>query len=110
MRRTKADGVDEVIIRIMEIEKQCAADVEKAEAEYLKRVQEHKHILREKRTTERAGIAAAESTRITQAIEKAKRQTEADSAAFRQDSESRFRDPVLNKAIKEDIISILLES
>lgn len=102
--------MDEVITRIMEVEKQCEADVKKAESEYPKKIEKHKHILEEKKSTEQAGIAAAENTRLNQAIDKAKKQIEVDSAAFRQDIESRFRDPALNKAVKENIISILLES
>ncbi len=102
--------MDEVITRIMEVEKQCATDVQKAEADYPKNVEAHKRILEEKKSTERAGIAAAESARLKQAIDKAKKQIEMDSAAFRRDIESRFQDPALNRAVKENIISILLES
>jgi hypothetical protein len=100
--------MDEVITRIIEVEKQCATDVEQTEAEYLKRIEAHKRILEEKKITERAQITAAESTRLKQAVEKAKRQTETDSAVFRRTGESRLQDPVLNEAIKKDIISILL--
>jgi intein-encoded DNA endonuclease-like protein len=102
--------MDEVITGIMEMERQCSTDVEQAEAEYSKKIEEHKHILEEKKTKEHAQIISAESTRLTQAIEKTKREIEAVSAAFRRDSESRLQDPVLNEAIKEDIISILLKS
>ena len=102
--------MDEVITRIMEMERQCSNDVEQAEAEYSKKIEEHKHILEEKKTKEHARIISAESTRLTQAIEKTKREIEAVSTGFRRDSESRLQDPVLNEAIKEDIISILLKS
>ena len=102
--------MDEVINRIMEVEKQCAADVNKAEAGYLKKIETHKRILEEKKTAERAEITAVENARLKQAINQAKKKIEVDSAAFRQESENRFRDPVLNKAVKEDIISILLKS
>jgi hypothetical protein len=102
--------MDEVINRIMEIERQCAADVDQAETEYSKRIEEYKHILEENKNKEHVRILFAESTGLNQALQKAKEQTEAVSAAFREDSENRLQDPVLKEAIKKDIISILLES
>lgn len=102
--------MDEVITRIMEVEKQCEADVKRAEAEYPKKVEKHKHILEEKKAAERAGIVAAENAKINQAIDKAKEQIKVDFAAFKRDIERRFQDTALNKAVKENIIFILLES
>jgi hypothetical protein len=107
---TKAADMDEVITRIMEIERQCSDDVEKAEAEYSKKIELHKQVLEEKKTKEHARIISAESTRLTQAIENTKREIEAASAVFRRDNESRFQDSFLKEAIKEEIISILLKS
>ncbi len=100
--------MDDVITRIVEIERQCSADVEEVQLEYGKSIEAHKRILEEKKTKERAQIISVENTRLTQAVEEAKRQTAAVSADLRRDSESRLQDPVLNEAIKEDIISILL--
>ena len=102
--------MDEVITRIIEIERQCSADVEQAGKECSKRIDSHRNLLQEKKTSQFAQIIAAENTRLLQSIEDAKKQTEAASAAFRRDSESLFQDPALNEAIKEDIISILLAS
>ena len=51
-----------------------------------------------------------ENTRLTQAVEDAKTEIEAASAAVRRDSDRLFEDHVLKGAIKEDIISILLTS
>lgn len=102
--------MDEVITRIMEIERQCSDDVEKAEAEYSKNIELHKQVLEEKKTKEHARITSAQSARLTEAIENTKREIEAASTAFKRDSESRFQDPLLKEAIKEEIISILLKS
>jgi hypothetical protein len=101
--------MDEVITRIVEIEKQCSADVEQAQLEYGKRIEAHKRILEEKKAKDCAQITSAENTRLTQTVEEAKKQIEDASTALRRDSESRLQDPVLNETIKEDIISILLE-
>ena len=102
--------MDEVITRIMEIEKQCASDVEQAEAQYLKKIKEYKNVLEEKKTKELVRITSAQNAILNQAIEKTKKEIEAASAAFKRDSESRFQDPHMKEAIKEEIISILLKS
>lgn len=101
--------MDEVITRIMEVERQCAADIEQAEAQYAKRIEEHKRILEEKKTKEYARITAAENIRLAQAVEREKKQAEDATAVLQRDGENRLQDPVMKEAIKEDIISILLE-
>ncbi|MGV8073542.1 MAG: hypothetical protein AB2L11_03120 [Syntrophobacteraceae bacterium] len=100
--------MDEEIARIVEVERQCSADVEQAELEYRKNLEAHKRLLEEKKTRERTRIVAKEKTRLTQAVEEAKNQTEAASAALRRDIEDLFHNPALNEAIKKEIISILL--
>jgi len=100
--------MDDVITRIVEIERQCSADVEQARLEYGKTIEAHKRVLEEKKAKERARIISIENTRLTQAVEDAKTEIEAASAAIRRESESLLEDQLLKKAIKEDIISILL--
>jgi uncharacterized protein (UPF0276 family) len=107
--RSGVAGMDEVITRIVEIERQCSVDVEQAQLEYAEHIEAHKRILEESKTQEFARITAAENTRLSQAILEAKRKTEAVSAIFRKDTETLFQDQSLNKAIQEGIISILLE-
>jgi len=102
--------MDNLITRIVEIEKQCSAEVAQAEIEYQKTIERHKRFLEEKKNKERAQIISAENTRLTKAVEEAKILTEATSASLRRDCDSLFMDPALNEAIKEDIISILLAS
>jgi hypothetical protein len=102
--------MDDVITRIVEIERQCSADVEQARLEYGKNIEAHQRILEEKKIREHAQIISVESARLTQAVEEAKRQIEAAHDSLRRDSEGLFQDPVLNEAIKEYIISILLMS
>jgi len=102
--------MDDVITRIVEIERQCSADVEQARFEYGKTIESHKRVLEEKKVKERARIISIENTRLTQAVEDAKVQTEAASAAVWRENDRLFEDHVLRGAIKEDIISILLTS
>jgi len=102
--------MDDVITRIVEIERQCSADVEQARFEYGKTIEAHKRVLEEKKVTERARIISIENTRLTQAVEDAKREIEAASDAVRREHDRLFENHVLKGAIQEDIISILLTS
>ena len=102
--------MDEVITRIVEIEQQCSADVEKVQLEYQNRIEAHKKLLEDKKNKERDQILSTENIKLTKAVEEAKRKIKVDSAAFEKDNEVLFQDPVLNERIKEDIISILLAS
>lgn len=102
--------MDDVITRIVEIEQQCSADVEKVQLEYKNRIEAHKQFLKGKKTREHDQIISTENIKLTHAIDEAKIKIKADSAAFEKDNEILFQDPVLNERIKEDIISILLTS
>ena len=101
--------MDNVIARIVDIERQCSADIEEARIASEKKIADHKRLLEEKKDRECAQIISAENTRLTKSVEEAKRQIEDSSAAIRSDRDKLFHDPVLNERIKQDIISILLE-
>lgn len=101
--------MDEVIARIVEIERQCSAQVEQARLEYTENIKNHKRILEEKKNGEFARIISDEKARLTKAVEEAKKQNALDYATLRQDNERVFQDKSLQEAVKEDIMSILLE-
>ncbi len=100
--------MDDVITRIVEIEQQCTAEVEKARLDYKNKIEGHKRFLEEKNIREHAAILSAENVKLIQSVEEAKRKIEAEAADFRRNSENLFQDESLNRKIKEDIISILL--
>ena len=101
--------MDEVITRILEIERQCTSDIEQTRLECEKNIEDRKRTLEEKISLERNQISVTENSRLTRAVEEAKKLTEDASAAFQRDCERPFDDPVLTETIKEDILSILLE-
>ena len=101
--------MDAVVTRIIEIERQCAAAVLQAEQASARRIEEHKRALEEKKALQREQILSTENSRRIQTIAEAKRKSEAASAASMHDRESLFQDSSLNKVIREDILSILLE-
>ena len=100
--------MENVITRIVEIEKQCAGEVEKAEREYREKIEVHKSVIEGKKAKEFALIITAGNERLSQALEEAKRQTEAASLAASTVHEGLYRDSALNEAIKEKVVSILL--
>jgi hypothetical protein len=102
--------MDNVITRIVDVEKQCRAEVEAAHLEYGKKIEAHKRFLGEKMTGERAEISDGNNITLSKAVEEAEKQSEAALAAFVGDMESLFRNQAMNEEIKEDIVSILLES
>jgi Zn-dependent M32 family carboxypeptidase len=102
--------MENVITRIVEIEKQCAQDIANAEQEYKKRIEDHKRTLEEKKAQAFNDTVAEGNTRLARLIEEAKRKTQADSLAARSSFDRLYKDSLLHEAIKEKIVSILLKT
>ncbi|MDO9530267.1 MAG: hypothetical protein Q7J27_14075 [Syntrophales bacterium] len=100
--------MENVITQIVEVEKQCAEKVEKAEREYSKKIEVYKNTIEEKKSREFALIITEGDKRLAQVLEQAKKQTEAQLLASTGDNEKLYQDQVLNEEIKEKIVSILL--
>jgi hypothetical protein len=100
--------MDAVITRIIEIEKKSAMDIDRAEDTYRKNVEAHRLTLEKNKETTHTQIISKENTRLTQALEALKKQTEEAALASGRDYESRFNNPALVEKIKEQIIAILL--
>jgi Zn-dependent M32 family carboxypeptidase len=100
--------MDNVITQIVEIEKQCAEEVEKAEREYEKKIETYKNTIEEKKAREFALIISEGNERLAHALEEAERQTEAAFSASTRNNEKLYQDPALNEEIKGNIVSILL--
>jgi len=100
--------MDDMITRIVEIEKQCADEVEKAKQAYRKRIEEYKETVQEKKTRECTRIVSKSDTRLARAIEEAENKTKAEFRAAEGDIERLYQDPLLNREIQEKVVSILL--
>lgn len=100
--------MDEVITRIVSIERQCSARVEQARQDYSKNIESRRRSLEEQKTRAFAQITVSENLRLTGAMEEAGKQTGDASLAFQRDCEVPFQNPALAEAVREDIISILL--
>ena len=100
--------MDAVITRIIEIEKQSAKDIERAEDAYRKNIEAHRRTLEEKKERVHAQNISTENARLTQTLRELNKQTEEGSLASARDYEFRFHDHALVEAVKENIVVILL--
>lgn len=98
----------DVITRIVEIEKQCTEEIERAQRESKTAIDEHRLGLDERKEKEFAAIISAGNERLAQAIKEAEEQTREEFLAVDRENERLVGDPDLKKEIKEKIISILL--
>lgn len=101
--------MDGVITSVLEIERQSAREIERAEETYRKNIEGHRRTLEEKKEKEHAQIISAENSRLTQNLQELNKQTEEAFLAAARDFENRFNDPALVEAIKEKIVAILLK-
>jgi len=98
----------DMITRIVEIEKQCADEIEKAERACRQKIESHRGAVQERKARECARIVSEGDDRLAQAIEEAKKTAEAEFQAAQGDIERLYQDPSLDREIQEKIVSILL--
>jgi len=97
-----------VITRIVEIEKQCAEEIDKAQRESTNKIDAHRLALEEKKENEFAAIIFAGNERLAQALEEAKEETRIESITADREIERLVQNQELKETIKEKIVSILL--
>lgn len=100
--------MEDMITRIVEIEKQCADEIEKAEQACRQKIEAHKGAAQKKKTGEYARIVGEGNDRLAQAIEEAEKKTEAEFRAAQSDVERLYQDTLMDREIQEKIVSILL--
>jgi len=71
--------MDDMITRIVEIEKQCADEIEKAEQACREKIETHRRAAQERKAGECARIVSEDEAQLAQAIEAAKKKTEEES-------------------------------
>ena len=97
-----------VITRIMDIEKQSARDIERAEEISQKNIEVHRRALEEEKNRAHDLIITKEQARLTQTLQALNKQIEEASKAAGKGYETLFQDPATVNAIKERIAAILL--
>ncbi len=100
--------METIITRIVEIEKQCTAEVEQAERESKERVEAHRQALEERKKKEFAAIEAANKESLARALEEAGAEAARESEAVRRDHERLEQDAGLKEEVRGKILSMLL--
>jgi hypothetical protein len=100
--------METVMTRIMEIEKQSALDIERAEDACRKHIEVHRRALEEEKERAQNLIITKENTRLAEALRSLNERTEKASLAEGKNYENLFQDPATITAIKEKIVDILL--
>lgn len=98
----------DVITRIMDIEKQSAREIERAEEISQKNIEVHRHALEEEKNRAHDIIITKEQARLTQTLQALNKQTEEASKSAGKEYEILFQNPATVNAIKERIVAILL--
>ncbi|MBN2397512.1 MAG: hypothetical protein JXI32_03955 [Deltaproteobacteria bacterium] len=102
--------MEDTISRIMEIEKQCADEVEQAEEAYRRKVEEHRKTVEERKAEESARIVDEGKDRLARAIEEAQKNAGEALHAAEVEMVRLDQDPSLEREIQEKIVSLLLTS
>lgn len=101
--------MDTVITRVIEIERQSAMDIKRAEVAYHKNIEAHRRTLEEKKERAHAQIISTENARLTKNLQELNKQTEEKFLTSAREYENRFQDAALIDAVKEKIIATLLK-
>lgn len=102
--------MDNIITRILEIEQQCAEEIQRTEQESRRKIEAHKQMLEEKKAGEIARLQADGNARVARAVEEARKRMESEAMAAVKEYEEWYQDKTLREEIKEKIRSILLAS
>lgn len=101
-------ATESMVARIVEVERQCAEEIEKAEADSRKAIEERRKSLEAMKTREFGRIAADADDRRKKAVDEADRATEEELEATRSKLDAFLKDPDIAREIEERIVSILL--
>jgi len=96
--------MENVITRIVEVERECAQELDKAQSEYRKRVEAGKALIEETLSSRFSSITAEADEEFSKALKDAQRQADEELTAEKRP----IGDPDLDREVKEKIISILL--
>ena len=102
--------MDDIIKKIVEVEKACSEDVEHAALEYRGKIDMLKHELEDKKAQAEAEILESNKKRYKSLVEDTNEQVKAELKEIHEETDLLIQDRELCKAIKERIVSIVLET
>ena len=100
--------MDDIIKKIVEVEKVCSEDIENAALEYTKKIDTLKYELENKKAQAEAEILESNKKRYKSLVEDAHEQVKAELKEIHKETDLLIQDRELCKAIKERIVLIVL--
>ncbi len=100
--------MDSLITRIVEIEKNSALDIERAQSASRRNIEEHRLALEEEKKRTHLLITSTENSRLTDALQALKKQNDEALLTAVNDYEISLQDPAKVEAVKEKIVAIIL--
>ena len=100
--------MDDIIKKIIEVEKVCSEDIESAELEYKKNIETLRYKLENKKAQAKDEILESNKKRFKSAIEEANEHVTKELNEIHKEKDQLIKDRELCKAIKERIVSIVL--
>jgi len=100
--------MDEIIKKIIEVEKVCSDDIEDAELEYKKKIETLRFELENKKAQAKAEILESNKKRFKSAVEEANEYVKKELNEIHKEKDLLIQDRELCKAIKERIVLIVL--
>ena len=100
--------MDDIIKKIVEVEKVCSEDVENAALEYRRKIDTLKYELENKKAQAEAEILESNKKRSKSLVDDANEQVKAELKEIHKETDLLIQDRELCKAIKERIVLIVL--
>ena len=102
--------MDDIIKKIIEVEKVCSEDIENAGLEYKKKIESLRRELENKKAQAEAEILESNKKRFKSAVEEANEHVTKELNEIHKEKDLLVQDRELCKAIKERIVLIVLET
>jgi hypothetical protein len=102
--------MDDIIKKIIEVEKVCSEDIESAGLEYKKKIETLRYELENKKAQAKAEILESNKKRFKSAVEEANEHVTKELNEIHKEKDMLVQDRELCKAIKERIVLIVLET
>jgi len=100
--------MDDMIKKIIEVEKVCSEDIEDAGLEYKKKIENLRYELENKKAQAKAEILESNKKRFKSAVEEANEYVKKELNEIHKEKDLLIQDRELCKAIKERIVLIIL--
>jgi DNA gyrase/topoisomerase IV subunit A len=100
--------MNDIIKKIIEVERVCSEDIENAALEYRKKIETIRYELENRKAQAKAEILESNKKRFRSAVEEANEHVRKELSEIPKEKDLLIQDKELCKAIKESIVSIVL--